>query len=252
MPKTQPVLDAETATANLLKRDTVRKVLEARGVLGYWQNFCGNFYGNRNQYGDGSAYFRSCMRKLLKAATKTAELPAVNAHVDVVPDFKPVRLKICDAVPDSYMPSKAPPQAKSLVAVYFTDDRREELNLSGEFMDFEPLIARVQRVVDNETFECTWLESQPISGEIVPDGLPDGYNGRWQDWSPAEDEQIETTVIKLSDIYAANFKLYPGSRKMCGPLKTILKAGLRIFKTEKEGQAELIDAMLHEMHAMSM
>lgn len=246
------MLDAQSAAENLLKRETVRKVLEARGALGYWERFSDNFFGDRFRYGDGSAYFRSCIRKLKKAATKTPELPPAEHFV--VPDFTPVRLKICDAIPHSYMPSHTPPQVNSLVAVYLTDGRRAELNLSDEFMDFEPLIARVQRVVDDETFECSWMESQPVKGEVLPDGLPQGYNGRWQDWSPPDEHEPLTTVIKLSDMYAANFKLYPGSRKMCGPLKTILKAGLSVFKAQKDDDcdAEVIDAMVHELESMSL
>lgn len=251
-PKIQPMLDAQSATDILLKRETVRQVLEARGVLEYWQRFPDNFYGDRGLYGDGSAYFRSCMRKLLKAATKTAELPAAVNNTDV-PEFNPVRLKICDAIPSSYMPSHTPPRVNSLVAVHLTDDRRAELNLSDEFMNFEPLIARVARVVDDETFECSWLESQPVRGEVVPDGLPEGYNGRWQDWLPPDDEE-PMTVLNLSDIYAANFKLYPGSRKMCGPLKTILRAALSIFKAELEDRrdAEEVEQMLHDMERLSL
>lgn len=247
------MLDAKSAVANLLKRVTVRNVLEARGALGYWEKFGENFYGDRCLYGDGLAYFRSSMRKLLRAATKTAVLPAVDGCV-IEHAFTPVRLKIANAVPPSYMPSKVPPIKKSLVAVYFTDERREELNLSEAFTEFEPLIACVERVIDSETFECSWLESQPCQGEVLPDGMPDGYNGRWRHWDPLNDDDPSTTVIQLSDIYAANFKLYPGSQKMCGPLKSILKSALSVFKVHKEDEhdTETIDEMVNQMNMLSM
>lgn len=250
----QPMFDAQSATENLLKRETVRNVLAARGALEYWSTFSDNFFGARHLFGDGSAFFRSCIRKLLKGATKTAELQVLNEAVEIEPEFQPVRLKICDAIPSSYMPSKTPPQVKSLVAVYLTSDRRDELGLSDSFSSFEPLIARVVRVIDDESFECSWLESQPVKGEVLLDGLPDGYNGRWQEWFPPHEDDPSTTVIRMSDIYAANFKLFPGSHKMCGPLKATLKAALSAVKALGEARSyDEIDATItRELHRLSL
>lgn len=239
--KIQPPLDARAAVGNLLKKDTVRKVLEERGVLDYWRDFPENFFGDRSVYGDGSTFFRSAVRKLRRAATRTPKPPPAPAGAGVVKPYDPVRQKIKNEIPSSYMPSSTPPQVKSLVAVYMTESRWNELGLNG-FDHFEPLIARVRRVIDSETFECQWLASQPVHGEAMENGLTDGYNGRWEPWEE-EDGTVPLTILHSADIYAANFKLFPDSQKMCGSLKKILKRALNIFK----GVAEEDDDMDEEL-----
>lgn len=136
--KMQPLTDAKAAVKSMLKRNTVRQVLEERGALAYWTQFVDNFFGDRYVYGDGSAYFRSVLRKLRRASTKTSK-PPVEPAVAVKP-FEPVRQRIRDTIPSSYMPSSVPPQARSLVAVYLSENRVRELGLDG-FRHFEPLIA---------------------------------------------------------------------------------------------------------------
>lgn len=227
----QPMADAKAAVGNLLKRKTVSTVLAERGVLGYWSAFIDDFFGDRSTYLDGSAYFRSVLRKLRRAATKTPQPPPGQPGPAEKP-YDPVRQRIKEEIPSSYMPSSVPSQEGSLLAVYLTGDRVNELDLHG-FKNFEPLIARVNRVLDSETFECSWLEAQPVKGHEMANGMTDGYNGRWQEWT-LENGTIPLSVLKADDIYAANFKLMPATQKMCTSLKKILKRALSIFKGEDD------------------
>lgn len=122
----------------------------------------------------------------------------------------------------------APVKAGSLAAVYLPDVRCDSLGLGG-FKDYEPLIARVVKVLGNDTFECQWLVSQPFRGDHEVDGLADGYSGRWCPWKPFEDEDAPLTVLSADDFYATNFKLTPKS-KLSPNLQDVLKKSLDIFK----------------------
>lgn len=235
--RTQPLLDANAAVANLLKRPALRRVLDAYGVTKYWEDFVTHFYAERSVFGDGSALFRSMMRKLIAGATQ-ATLPAVAAETSttIEPDAY-IRQKICEAYPTSFMPNyfKRPSEG-SLVAVYLTKQRLSELELVG-FRDFEPLIAVVRRVIDSDTFEVSWMEAQPIKGPALDDGLQIGYNGRWTVWGADHVTAAPTHTIKMHDIYANDFKLFD-SKKMSGPLKRVLKKLLAHAKGDNSLESE--------------
>lgn len=122
----------------------------------------------------------------------------------------------------------APVKVDSLVAVYLTVDRCNELDLDG-FAEFEPLIAKVVKVLDNG-FECHFLESQSAQGNSQRNGLVDGYNGRWHTWQPFEDQDPPVVALTAHDIYASNFKLTSRSR-LCLSLQDELKRSLAIFRS---------------------
>lgn len=228
--------------AKVLKVETVRCVIEKYGADEYWRKFPNEFLEDRRSIGDGSAYYRTLMRKLAKAATKSV-VPTVAAPQEQGPLKKScVRQKMAQYIPSSYLPDPfAPPVKDSLVAVLLTEARCMEMGLRG-FAKYEPLIARVIRVVDSETFECIWLQSQPTKmkdGE-VPNGLTDGYTGKWSVWLQPDDEGEEAppkSIVKSDDIYASNFKLSPDTQAMCSALQTVLKKLLVEFKSIGAEQA---------------
>lgn len=220
-------------------------VLDQYGARDYWKNFPDNFFGNRHLFGDGSQYFRVTMRKLVNACTKTPPLP-----VQILDDIGQrrrdkdafIKQKLSEAIPSSYMPSPySQIKVGSLIAVHLTEERCGELGLVG-FKDFQPLLARVCQVLDAENMECVWLVSQPLKGPHCEDGLSDGYRGRWHDWE--SDGEVFKTILKTDDCYARNFKLLPGSNRLCGPLAHVLKANLASFieyRAERELEDENLD-----------
>lgn len=236
--RTQPLVDAKAAVKNLLKRPALRRVLDTFGVTEYWQNFVTGFYGERSYFGNGSALFRSMMRKLIAGATQ-ADVPAVAAEPSnyLEPDAY-IRQKICEAYPTSFMPNYFKrPSVGSLVAVYLPKQRLLELELVG-FRDYEPLIAVVRKVIEPDSFEINWMESQSTKGPPVDGGLLIGYNGRWTEWASEDGSPAPTLTIKMHDIYANDFKLFE-SKKMSGPLKRVLKHLLAYAKGDTFLESEV-------------
>lgn len=180
------------------------------------------------------------MRKLLLASAKrpVPPLPAELVATDTdVPKLPFVRQKINEGIPNSYMPHPfAPVRAGSLVAVYLSEDRCNELDLAG-FHQFEPLLARVSKVLANGAFESNFLESQSVNGKTRANGLEVGYNGRWDTWQPFEDEDPPVVVLTANDIYASNFKLTSRS-KLSSLLQDELKRSLDIFKGAAENRTQ--------------
>lgn len=223
----------------------MRRVLDTFGVTEYWENFVGNFYAERSVFGDGSQLFRSMMRKLISGATQTAPPPVVvePGALAFDPDAH-IRQKICESFPITFMPNLfVRPSAGSLVAVYMPKQRLCDLGLVG-FKDFEPLVAVVREVIENDSFECSWMVSQPVKGPALPDGLRIGYNGRWAVWLAENGEPAPTVTLKLQDIYANDFKLSESTKKMPGPLKRVLKKLLAhakgdTFEGSDESEEEL-------------
>lgn len=220
----------------VLTTDTVRWVVEKYGAGDYWRGFVDTFDEDRKKIGDGSEYYRTMMRKLSRAATKSA-IPTVEQVVEKGPPKKAyVRQQLVQAIASSYMPNPfAPICVGSLVAVYLTDARCAALDLKG-FAKFQPLIARVEQVLDADSFECIWLESQPARQKdgSVPNGMIDGYAGKWSVWYQEDEDgerQIPKSVLTSDDIYAKHFKFMPDSQVMCGPLQATLKKMLETFKS---------------------
>lgn len=147
--------------------------LEAHGHLEFWQKFVDNFLVEKKLYGDGSLFFRSSMRKLLKFATKTPGKVALPANFQSK-TFKSdvhVRQKIRTAIPSSYMPNHfAPISEGSLVAVFMPEERCNVLGLEG-FSDYESLVAKVLVVRDGDVYKCVWMESQPVRVPVLADGM---------------------------------------------------------------------------------
>lgn len=241
----EPLMEAKKAVDHMFRKPNVVAVLQQYvGAEDYWRNLPDTFFGNRPLYGNGSEYFRSTMRTLLKSATTTPPLPVeILNEIGLKPrDHEAfVRQKISEAIPSSYMPC---PQSEikvgSLVAVNLSHRRCEELGLHG-FDNFEPVLARVSAVLDPETFECRWLVSLPARGEgrNWENGMCDGYKGKWSDWILTDGEPADPSVLRKNDIYAWNFKFMPGSNKLCGPAAAVLKTCREIFvQTALEQDAE--------------
>lgn len=227
------VLDeVKKQAGRVLKVDTVRCVMEKYGVANYWTNFAEKFEDDRRELGDGSVYFRTLMRKLLKAATRSVAPETVEPVPETSQPKKAcVQIALTKAIPASYMPNPfAAIKEGTLVAVHLTDARCAELGVTG-FANFQPLIARVDRVLDSETFDCVWLKSVKKK-DAGAHGTTDGYQGKWSVWSQLnnnDEEEIPKSVIKSSDIYAKHFQFMPDSQSMCGPLQAVLKKMLNIF-----------------------
>lgn len=230
--------------SNMFRLKNVRDVLVNAGADKYWEEFMGTVLTDTEALGDGSRYFHTCMRKLIRASAslpKPPSLPVPDRVVEANRSKPSVRQIINHGFPTSYMPHpSAPIKEGSLVAVYITEERCQELHLDG-FHSFEPLIAKTIRVVPPNSYECVWLESQP-GNEVVPDGLVDGYKGRWQLWLDDDGEPAPSVVLNFSDIYAANFKLVPGTNRIPVPLKHVLKEALEVFKkglSDKAGDTQM-------------
>lgn len=230
--KPEALADMEKSVQNMFRLKNVREVLENAGAEKYWEEFRATVLSDTEALGNGSRYFQTCIRKLTRASAvlpRPPSLPVADRVVEAHQSKPSVRQKINQFFPTSYMPHpSAPIKEGSLLAVYLTEERRNELNLVG-FHAFEPLIAKATRVLSPNSYECIWLESQRVN-ENVPDGLVDGYNGRWRPWVLEDGEPAAPAVLKFDDIYAANFKLVPGSDRICFPLKSALKKALEVFK----------------------
>lgn len=227
--RTQPLLDANSAVTNLLRKPALRRVLDTFGVTEYWAGFVGNFYAERSAFGDGSQLFRSMMRKVIAGARQVAPPPAAVVAEPVLEMDAHIRQKILRAFPTSFMPNLfVRPSVGSLVAVHLTRQRLDELGLAG-FRDYEPLVAVVRTVIDRDTYECNWMASQPTKGPALSDGLKNGYNGRWSEWEIEDGMPTPSVLLTVNDIYATDIRLFD-SKIMCGPLKRILKRLLALAK----------------------
>lgn len=227
------MLKMEKSVRSLLSLKNVWDVLVAAGADDYWNSFLETILDDMRRLGDGSAYFKTCMRKLRRASA-VLEQPAPALPVaDPVQKAKTnpaVRQKLMESIPQSYMPHPtAPIRAGSLIAAYMSANRCKDLGLVG-FEKYEPIIGKILQVLGPDAYECMWLESQSVRGVATVDGLPDGYNGKWQPWTLPNGEQGPPAVVCMDDIYAANFKFTPGNDRMCNALKSKLKEMLEIFK----------------------
>lgn len=142
--------------------------------------------------------------------------------------------QVSESFPTSYMPNESPIRPESLLAVYLPITRCDELHLNG-FQDYEPLLAKVVRVLDDGHYECLFLESQPVRGQAHTDGLAEGYKGRWDIWRLDDGTAAPSVILQEDDIYCKNFKLLPKSDTLCNALKLRLHKSLRRFKDASSG-----------------
>lgn len=222
----QDVVDKVTEQCAKLKRkENVWRVLEQSGADLFWDEFPASFLTDLNTLGDGSRFYRASVQKLKKSAT-SSPIATVSAEPKEYP--KPcIRQVVKSSIHSSYMPSAlVPVVVGSLVAVDLTEARCKELKLDKAFVSYIPLIAKVCRLIDSVTYECSWMESQKLGGESCPDGLAEGYAGSWRDWIMPNGEAAPTTILKASDVYACNFLLLPKTAQMCVPLRDFLKQAL--------------------------
>lgn len=222
----QDVVDhVKERSAKLKRKENVWRVLKQSGADLFWDDFPASFLADLNILGDGSRFFRAAMQKLKKAATSSPVFTPAQPKEQPKPYIRQV---IKSSVPSSYMPNALiPVTVGSLLAVHLTQARCKELVLDKAFTKYIPLIAKVRRLIDAVTYECSWMESQKLGGhEECPDGLTDGYAGSWRDWILPTGEAAPTTILKASDVYACNFLLLPKTGQLCVPLRDFLKQGL--------------------------
>lgn len=176
--------------------------------------------------------FSSSMRKLKRASTCVPPPPPpvpVDRPVPAKSRREFVQQQVQESFPTSYMPNDAPVRVDSLLAVHLSLRRCEELGLKG-FQKYEPLLAKVVRVVNDGHYECLFLESQPVRGQPHVDGLSEGYRGRWDLWRLDDGTVPSPVLLKEDDIYCSNFKLIPKSDILCNSLKLRLHKSLKAFK----------------------
>lgn len=104
------------------------------------------------------------MRKLVRASTTVPPPPPpipADRPAPVKSRREFVQQQVLESFPTSYMPNDAPIRVDSLVAVHLPTRRADELGLEG-FGDYEPLLAKVVRVLDDGRYECLFLESQSV------------------------------------------------------------------------------------------